>query len=73
MSIIVNNVRGLIKQTVDPQQAERLEPLAEAVQMTMGEIRDVSHRLHPHQLDRLGLSTAIESVAQHTLGAAGVR
>jgi len=41
-----------------------LDPLLETVKESIDEIRDISYNLHPHQLDRLGLKKAIESMIQ---------
>ncbi|MFT4520433.1 MAG: signal transduction histidine kinase [Halioglobus sp.] len=38
----------------------------------MGEVRGISHDLHPHMLERLGLSTAIESTIQRALATSGI-
>lgn len=38
----------------------------------MGEVRGMSHDLHPHMLDKLGLSAAIESTVQRALATTGM-
>jgi signal transduction histidine kinase len=39
---------------------------------SFAELRNISRNLHPHQLDRLGLEAALESMLDQTLGDAGI-
>jgi two-component system NarL family sensor kinase len=45
---------------------------SEVTQQTIHDLRRLSHHLHPHQLDLLGLGIAIEAVANETLSDAGI-
>ena len=46
--------------------------LMDAAGDAIKEVRDVTQRLHPHLLDRLGLRAALESVAERMLGTAQI-
>jgi len=48
------------------------EALSELARESVAEIRRVSHALHPHELERLGLAEAVRRAAERTLTAAGV-
>lgn len=48
------------------------EELGQMARETVGEIRRVSRDLHPHELERLGLSEALAQVAEQSLAAAGI-
>ncbi|MCC7252940.1 7TM diverse intracellular signaling domain-containing protein [Hyphomicrobium sp.] len=46
--------------------------LLELARESLADARAMAHDLHPHQLDRLGLSEAVRSTAHRTLSAAGI-
>lgn len=50
----------------------KLNFIAEITQQTINDIRRIAHRLHPHQLDRLGLSEAIVALLDDTLLDTGI-
>ena len=45
----------------------------EAAREAVDEVRSISHQLHPHLLDKLGLVAAIEAIAQRTQQQSGIR
>ncbi len=45
------------------EQAEFLQTIADEASQAIGEVRQISYDLRPHQLDLLGLSKAIDSLA----------
>jgi len=47
--------------------------IADIVQQTIEEVREISADLHPHMLDRLGLTTTIEATVRKCAKAAGIR
>ena len=49
-------------QESDRITGKELLPLLETVKESIAEIRDISYNLHPHQLDRLGLRKAVDSM-----------
>lgn len=58
--IINNEMQQFIEDHEEHQ--EKLLPVSETVKESIKEIREISYNLHPHQLDRLGLKKAIESL-----------
>ena len=73
LMVVNNRLHRLIKADTSPHLAEQLDFVSEVTQQTIHDLRRLSHRLHPHQLDRLGLAVAIEAVANETLSDAGIR
>ena len=69
LSWLVNALKKRLKAGADPalRDAHRM------AQETVREIRNVSHQLHPHILDQLGLKAAIESVAERLRQPSGIR
>ena len=71
--IVINNrLNRLINADIAPKLTEQLDFASKITQQTIHDLRSLSHRLHPHQLDRLGLTVAIETVANETLIDAGI-
>jgi signal transduction histidine kinase len=64
-SLVVIKNRALIGLN-SPENHERMvsqvEEIAEAASAAIGEVRDIARNLHPHQLDHLGLKTALETM-----------
>jgi signal transduction histidine kinase len=50
-----------------PPLKQTITALRQIVQLTIDDTRNLSHRLHPHVLDRLGLTEAIKAVIKETL------
>jgi signal transduction histidine kinase len=72
LMVINNRINRLINADLSPQLAKQLDFASEITQQTIHDLRGLSHRLHPHQLDRLGLAIAIETVANESLSDAGI-
>ncbi|MEE9354081.1 MAG: 7TM diverse intracellular signaling domain-containing protein [Methylococcaceae bacterium] len=71
--IVINNrLNRLINADLSPKLVEQLDLASKITQQTIHDLRSLSHRLHPHLLDRLGLAVAIETVANETLSDAGI-
>ncbi len=73
LMVIKNRLNRLLKAGLAPQLSRQLNFAAEVTQKTIHELRGLSHRLHPHQLDRLGLAIAIEAMVNDALKDAGIR
>jgi signal transduction histidine kinase/ligand-binding sensor domain-containing protein len=59
--LIVNNELQQLK--LQPGNAEKsIDEVAAIVKDSINEVREISHNLHPHMLDRLGLTKAIEAM-----------
>ncbi|MEE9356673.1 MAG: 7TM diverse intracellular signaling domain-containing protein [Methylococcaceae bacterium] len=72
LMVINNRLNRLTNADLSPHLAEQLDFASGVTQQTIHDLRGLSHRLHPHQLDRLGLAIAIETVANETLSEAGI-
>ena len=53
------------ERTADPESFRRL---ADAIEVTIAELREEIFRLHPHVLDHVGLSAALEQLARRCAG-----
>ncbi len=61
--LIANNeLQLLLKKPLDI--SEGLEGLTSIIKESIEEVREISHNLHPHLLDRLGLTKAIEAMVK---------
>ncbi|MDZ7289998.1 MAG: histidine kinase [candidate division KSB1 bacterium] len=61
--IINNGIRQCLNLVPDQSEiAGELRQLSEIALQSVNEVREISYDLHPHQLDRLGLKMAIESI-----------
>jgi len=59
--LIANNeIQQLQKNRTN--KSERFDGLSSIIKESIEEVREISHNLHPHLLDRLGLKKAIESM-----------
>jgi signal transduction histidine kinase len=59
--LIVNNELQQLKQNPKVRD-EGIEEITSLVKDSINEVREISHNLHPHMLDRLGLTKAIEAM-----------
>jgi signal transduction histidine kinase len=69
--LIINNVVQRMSLRHD-DLTDEFSPLSQTIQDTINEVREISHHLHPHVLDRLGLKKAIESAINKAAGASDV-
>lgn len=59
--LIKNRVQMFVKQSAPPPEArEQLEVINQLATACIAEARQISHDLHPHQLEHLGLKRALE-------------
>ena len=74
LSIIRNRALLALK---TPGNAERLaaqmEEISETTVETIQEVRQISHNLHPHQLESLGLTAALESMIETATEVSGTQ
>ncbi len=68
LSFLVNALKRLHRQ----EGCTLPDSIDEAARDAVEEIRTISHRLHPHLLDKLGLASAIEAIAERTMEQAGI-
>jgi signal transduction histidine kinase len=62
---IIRNRATLCKEDIDDKEsvAEQLDEISAAAVSAIGEVREIAHNLRPYELDRLGLTAAIESIS----------
>lgn len=61
--ITINEITGCLKTESLPEAcASNLKEISSLVKETINDVREIAYSLHPHQLDRLGLTKAIESI-----------
>lgn len=71
--LIKNKVLLLRKRIDEPEKVERhIRDLTENVTQTISEIRSISYALRPFQLDMLGLTQSIKSLADEVAEASGI-
>jgi len=51
---------------------EQLESISELASQSIAEARQISHDLHPHQLDHLGLTRALQAMIDTAAGSSGM-
>jgi signal transduction histidine kinase/ligand-binding sensor domain-containing protein len=63
--IIKNRAMISLQQRDDPEEVfEQVAEIAEAADQALFEVREIAHNLRPFQIDRLGLTKAIEAVVR---------
>lgn len=62
-----------LKNAVKYPLSAKLQDAHQIAQQTVREVRQLSHQLHPYILDQLGLSAAIESVAESMVEQSGLQ
>jgi signal transduction histidine kinase/ligand-binding sensor domain-containing protein len=62
--VVIKNRAWLSLQEPDNYQnvLEQMEEIADAAEQSLGEVREIAYNLRPFQIDRLGLTSAIESL-----------
>jgi len=53
---------GLVGKGLPPEVREQFEGISRLASQSVGEARQISHDLHPHQLDHLGLTRALAAM-----------
>jgi len=64
---------GLLTPNDQERAVEQLNEISTAVSQTLDEVRQIAANLHPYQLDRLGLTKAIEAMIRKVAAAAGIK
>ena len=75
-SIVIIKNRALhgLEDRDDAENAlEQLEEISEAATHALDEVRQIAYDLRPFQIDRLGLTAAIDALVRKTCGASGLR
>jgi signal transduction histidine kinase len=73
LMVVNNRLNRVLKANPPLDLSKQLNFVHSITQQTIDDLRGLSHRLHPHQLDRLGLATAIKTMAIETLRDGGIR
>jgi signal transduction histidine kinase len=64
LSALEMMLSAAIHEQTSPASAERLSTMHDIARQALGEVRTLSHTVHPHVLDDLGLVAAIEHLAR---------
>ncbi len=64
---------GLRDTTTSSQAAEQLNEISRVASESVAEVRQISHDLRPYQLDRLGLTKALQAMIASVSTASGIR
>jgi signal transduction histidine kinase/ligand-binding sensor domain-containing protein len=72
--VIIKNraLHGLEERDDDENAFEQLEEISDAATHALGEVRQIAYDLRPFQIDRLGLTSAIEAMVKKTAGASNL-
>ena len=72
--LIIKNRLYLAQQAgAGPGAPEQLQEISQVVTQTIQEVREISHNLRPYQLDRLGLTKAMQSVVKKVTDSGSLR
>ncbi len=72
--LIIKNyaLLGLDGPNGDGPAAERFDEISTTASQALDEVRAIAHNLRPYQLDRLGLTRALESIVQTAADSSGI-
>jgi signal transduction histidine kinase len=70
--LIKNRAQVAAQSTVDPAAARQIQQIEDASTLAIAETRALATSLRPYQLDRLGLTQALKSLAQNVSGSSGI-
>jgi signal transduction histidine kinase/ligand-binding sensor domain-containing protein len=56
----------------EAKSRKQLDEISETASQSIDEVREIAYDLHPYQLDRLGLTKAIEEMLKRVSGASGI-
>jgi signal transduction histidine kinase len=74
LAVIKNRALRSLQTPGDPQRAlDQMGEIVEAATHALDEVKEISHDLRPHHLDRLGLTKAIEAMLDAVLVSRGIR
>lgn len=72
--LIIKNQLYLAQQSLpEGQPSGPFQEISRTVSQTIDEVREISHNLRPYQLDRLGLTKAIQSVVTRIIDSRGLK
>lgn len=63
---------ALMQETLSPDLREHLNLISDLAAQAIAEARQISYNLHPHQLDHLGLTRAVEMLVTNAAQASGI-
>ncbi|HEY7390857.1 MAG TPA: two-component regulator propeller domain-containing protein [Bryobacteraceae bacterium] len=72
--VIIKNLALLSLQSAGENNRvqQRIEEISSEASGAIGEVKDISYNLRPYQLDRMGLTKAIESLVRNVAAASGI-
>ncbi|MBL9167284.1 MAG: hypothetical protein JNN07_06050 [Verrucomicrobiales bacterium] len=71
--LIIKNQLYLAQRKMPAESALQLDEISQSVSQSLTEVREISHNLRPYQLDRLGLTKALESVVTKVADSGSLR
>jgi len=71
--MVIKNQAAMALREEPGASREHLTQISEAAAHAIDEVRSIAYALRPYQLDRLGLTRAIESMLKKTADASGIR
>jgi signal transduction histidine kinase/ligand-binding sensor domain-containing protein len=71
--VIKNRAMMALNRVADPERAKKqLDEISSTASESINEVREIAYDLHPYQLDRLGLTKAIEEMLKRVSDASGI-
>lgn len=69
--VVIKNLAllSLDREILDQASRPRIEEICDEAALALSEVREISYNLRPYQLDRIGLTKAIEAVVRRAAGA----
>lgn len=73
--VVIKNRVLLAKRTIEDREktTEQLEEISSATEEAIDEVTEISYNLRPYQLDKLGLTKAVESMLKKISTASGIK
>jgi signal transduction histidine kinase len=73
--LVIKNraLMGLMPQELPAASREQLDEISALSSQAIEEVREISYNLRPYQIDRLGLSRAVEAMIKKVAVASGIR
>jgi signal transduction histidine kinase/ligand-binding sensor domain-containing protein len=71
--VIKNRAMMALNAVADPERSKKqLDEISSTASESINEVREIAYDLHPYQLDRLGLTKAIEEMLKRVSDASGI-
>ena len=70
--VVVKNLAWMFLNAGKENEISRIEEISEEVSQALSEVKAISYNLRPYQLDRIGLTKAIEAVVRSAQTASGI-